>query len=123
MGIVYIGNSNSYADLYRRLNAFMKSMIKLPWNTPKSKVWIDAFKGSGAYYTLKNLVMYHDCKIYYGTTHYNTEIYAGTEAVKFIQSKLDEYRGEGWRYLAMLRKCIADNKFDYDSRMKEIYNK
>jgi hypothetical protein len=101
-------------------------MINLPWDTKKCKVWIDAFKGSGSYYTLKNLVMYHDCKIYdkrsYGINAI-CKTYAGTEAVKFIQSKLDEYKYEGWRYMAMLKKCIADNNFDFNQRMKEIYKK
>ena len=49
--------------------------------------------------------------------------YAGTEAVKFIQSKLDEYKGEGWRMFALMNKVISDNGFDFQKRMKEVYNK
>ena len=113
-----IERARNYKELYSALKAFNNSMINLPWNTPKCKVWIDAFKGSGSFYTLKNLVMYHDCAIYD-----KDKEYAGTKAVNFIQSKLDEYKGEGWRYMAMLKKCIADNEFDFGQRMKEIYNK
>lgn len=117
-----IGRAQNYKTLYRELKKFMDSMIKLPWDTKKSKVWIDAYKGSGAYYTLKNLVMYHNCSIYDVQRREAHKYDAGTQAVNFIQSKLDEYKGEGWRYMAMLKKCIADNHFNFDQRMKEIYN-
>ena len=114
---------------YNGLKKFMSLMVKLPYNTPKSKVWIDAFKGAGAFYTLKNLTMYHGCKIVdeqrvgWGQPRKVSIYSAGAEATNFVKSKLNEYKGEGWRYLAMLRKCIADNNFSFDERMKEIYNK
>jgi len=121
--IYSINRAKNYKELYGALKAFNNDMIKLPWNTPKCKDWIDAFKGSGSYYTLKNLVMYHNCNIY-DVQHREAHRYnAGTEAVNFIQSKLDEYKGEGWRYMAMLKKCIADNHFDFEQKMKEIYSK
>lgn len=120
--------TKNYKELYRELKKFNNNMINLPWNTPKCKVWIDAFKGSGSYYTLKNLIMYHNCKIvdeqYVGWREPRkiTTYAAGIEATNFIKSKLDAYSGEGWRYMAMLRKCIADNEFSFEQRMKEIYN-
>lgn len=123
MRSVYIKN---YYELYKELQKFMSLMIKLPYNTKKSKVWVDAYKGSGAYYTLKNLTMYHGCNITEEKNYlpYVTKKYAaGAEATNYIKSKLDEYSGEGWRYMAMLRKCIADNNFSFSERMKEIYNK
>ena len=116
----------NYYDLYRELKKFMKLMIKLPYNTAKSKAWVDAFKGAGAYYTLKNLTMYHGCGIIVEMNQlpYVTKRYAaGVEATNYVKSKLDEYRGQGWRYMAMLKKCIADNNFNFEQRMKEIYNK
>ena len=117
----------NYYELYKELKKFMSLMIKLPYNTAKSKVWIDAFKGAGAYYTLKNMTMFHSCKIVdeqrggWNQPRKVTTYAAGIEATNFIKSKLNEYKGEGWRYMAMLRKCIADNNFSFDERMKEIY--
>lgn len=118
----------NYYELYRLLRQFMNLMIKLPWNTAKSKNWIDAYKGSGAYFTLKNLVMFHSCKIVdeqnngWRQPRTVTTYAAGIEATNFIKSKLDAYKGEGWRYMAMLRKCIADNNFSFDECMKEVYS-
>jgi hypothetical protein len=116
--------TRSYSQLYVELKYFMDRMIKLPYETPKSKEWIDAFKGEGAYYTLKNLVMYHNCKICeesYGGLGLEHTWYSGVDAVKFIGNKLDEYQGEGWRMFALMKKVIADNNFNFTKRMSEIY--
>ena len=94
-------------------------MIKLPYNTPKNKAWIDAYKGEGAFYTLKNLVMFHDCYIKVDKFDLRT----GTEAVKYLNEKLKEYKGEGWKMFALMKKVIDDNNFNFYERMEEIYNK
>ena len=111
--------ANNYTAIHRALQSFMRDMIKLPYNTPKSKVWIDAFKGEGAYYTLKNLVMFHDCGI---EELYGCPMIYGTDAVKYINRKLDMYQGEGWRMFALMKKVIEDNDFDFNERMREIYS-
>ena len=110
--------AKNYAEIYGILGRLMKNHIKLPFETPKSKVWIDAYKGAGAYYTLKNLVMFHDCCIKVD----KFEFLNGVGAVAFLNRKLDEYQGEGWRMFALMKKVIADNNFDFGARMREIYN-
>ena len=121
-----VRNANNYTMMWLALERFMKDMIKLPCETPKSKVWIDAYKGEGAYYTLKNLVMFHDCVMYtgkYGIMHYNKAMnLTGVDAVNYLNNKLDEYQGEGWRMFALMKKVIADNDFNFNERMKEIYS-
>lgn len=39
--------ASNYAVIYAALKRFNGKMIRLPYNTPKSKVWIDAYKGEG----------------------------------------------------------------------------
>ena len=110
--------ARNYTEVHKDLARFIKNMVQLPYQTPKSKVWLDAFKGEGAYYTLKNLVMFHDCKIY--GVHV---AYSDTMAVTYLHDKLNEYHGEGWRMFALLKKVIKDNGFDFNARMYQIYNK
>lgn len=109
--------ANSYEEMRKILVKFKRQMIKLPYATEKSKAWFDAYKGEGAFYTLKNLIMYHDCYIISD----RAEKLTGYKAVCFLNSKLDEYQGEGWRMFALMKKVIEDNKFDFNKRMKEIY--
>lgn len=120
-----VKRANGYDMMHRELVAFMRyGFIKLPYNTPKSKAWVDAYKGEGAYYTLKNLIMFHDCTIF--TSHYgrfdtiNNRRFDGIEAVNYLKSKLDEYQGEGWRMFALMKKVITDNGFDFNKRMAEL---
>jgi hypothetical protein len=111
--------ANSYEEMRKLLVRFKREMVKLPYETEKSKAWFDAYKGEGAYYTLKNLVMYHDCYI----VSSRGEKLTGCKAVNFLNGKLDEYQDAGWRMFALMKKVIADNNFDFKARMEEIYNK
>ena len=110
--------SRTYKDIYDAVNNFINKMIRLDWSTPKSKAWVDAFKGEGAFYTLKNLVMFHNCGI-----EVNSRMVYGAAAVSVLNKKLVEYKGEGWRMFALMKKVIADNNFDFERRMNAIYGK
>lgn len=110
--------AKNYTDVYKALNNFVKDMIKLSHDTPKSKVWIDAYKGAGAYYTLKNLVMFHNCTITSAEG-----IYYGANSMEYLKSRLGVYKGEYYRMFALMNKVIKDNGFDFNKKMAEIYNK
>lgn len=106
-------------ELYCNLKWFIVDFVKkyrLPDNTPKCKEWKNAFKGAGAYYTLMNLVKFHKCNIY--TDH---GILSALRAVEYVNDRSIEYHGEYYRLFALLKKVIADNRFDFGLAMKEIY--
>lgn len=113
-----IKSAKSYNEIYKIVRFFMDKMVTLPYYTAKSKAWIDAYKGEGAFYTLKNLVMFHDC----GIITNRGVVVRGADAVDYLNVKLDEYKGEGWRMFALMKKVIADNGFNFHKRMAEIYN-
>ena len=117
--INYIKYAKNYTDIYNRLKKFVNYMVSIPYNTPKSKAWVDAFKGEGAYYTLKNLVMFHGC----GIKVDKFDVKFGADAMVILKYKLEEYKGEGWRMFALMNKVISDNGFDFQQRMQEIYSK
>ena len=109
--------AKDYNAIYYVLRDFMRTMVKLPYNTNKSKAWIDAYKGEGAFYTLKNLVMFHDCGI---ITEPTKVVVNGTDAVAYITKKLGEYKGEGWRMFALMKKVIADNGINTKTHIAEV---
>ncbi len=110
--------ARNYNEIYKALKTFTNKVIAIPYATNKCREWVDAYKGEGAYYTLKNLVMFHGCGIMVG---YNM-VY-GIEAVSVLNERLCEYKGEGWRMFALMKKVIADNNFDFNKRMNEIYGR
>ena len=109
--------AGTYNQIYRIVRNFMSKMISIPYSAPKSKAWIDAYKGEGAFYTLKNLVMFHGC----GIKVDNKFVY-GAAAMSVLNNRLNAYKGEGWRMFALMKKVIDDNGFDFNKRMAEIYN-
>ena len=115
-----IGTAKTYEDIYYILKDFMRNMVKLPYQTKKSAAWIDAYKGEGAYYTLKNLIMFHDCFI---EAPHKYTVVRGTEAVNYIYGKLYEYKGEGWRMFALMKKVINDNGINTATHIAEVCKK
>ena len=107
----------NYNQIYTIVRNFMSKMISVPYSAAKSKAWIDAYKGEGAFYTLKNLVMFHGCSI-----KVDNKFVYGAAAMSVLNKRLNEYQGEGWRMFALMKKVIKDNGFDFNKRMAEIYN-
>ena len=108
--------AKDYKDIHYILCNFMRTMVKLPCNTKKSAAWIDAYKGEGAFYTLKNLVMFHDC----GIKVDQFDIKYGVAAVHYLSGKLNEYKGEGWRMFALMKKVIKDNGINTKTHIAEV---
>lgn len=102
--ILLMRQAETYAELYSFLKVFINKMIKLPDDTSKCSKWVDAFKGIGAYETLKNLVLFHDV-VLRGCCN-------KAESLAKLNSCLTVYRGEGWRFHAMLKDTIELNNFD-----------
>lgn len=96
----------TYKDLHEVLKMFKRIMVKLPYRTHKSKTWIDAFQKAGAYYTLKNLIMFHDVKLYFGGS-----IYDQHKSMQIIQSLIKNY--EGYQFNALLKATIKANNFNF----------
>ena len=61
--------------------------------------------------------MFHSCGI-----KVDGRMVYGMAAVSVLNKRLNEYKGEGWRMFALMKKVIADNNFDFATRMSEIYN-
>lgn len=116
--ISIITHDTDYTKLYLVLKRFVKlaKQYKLPFETPKCKEWKNAYKGAGSYYTLINMVKFHNCRA--------NGMY-GLDGVYFIEMLTDQYgeTGEYYKLFAFLKKTIEDNHFDFGLRMKEIYGK
>ena len=110
----------NYTELYKTLSEFKRKMIGISYHTPKCKMWIDAYKGEGAFYTLKNLIMFHNCGV---MDIYGMHFLYGTAAMNELNTRLKDYQGEGWRMFAFMKKVISDNNFDFTKAMSKVYNK
>ena len=104
-----IETSRNYGELECCLREFVKRMVKLPYDTPKCPDWKDAFKGNGAFKTLNNIIKHHNCVV----QNYETgEILDTYGSVAYIESLLDLYNGEYWKFHELLKATIKLNNFD-----------
>lgn len=99
-------NNYTYSNLYETLKMLKRIMIKLPYTTKKSKAWIDAFQKEGAFYTLKNLVMFHDVALYY-----EGDFYDKYDSMEILNKLVSKY--EGYQMNALLKETIKRNNFDF----------
>lgn len=102
--ISVIESCNNYSELYGCFKDFCGKVNKLPFETPKDSSWKTAYKASGSYFTLKNMVMWHSVLLEGCKT--------STECVYELKSLLCAYKGEYWRFHELLKKTIYDNNFD-----------
>lgn len=87
------------------------------WKLGMTTVFIDRFKGAGAYFTLRNMLMFHGCRIPYeaaqkfGRKDYNTDL-------EVLDNMAEEYKDEGWQMLGFLKDVIKHNGIDVEAKIK-----
>lgn len=99
----------NYTELYNAFSLFVSLISKLPNKTAKCPQWKDAFKGSGAFYTLKNMIMFH------GITFEERD---RDESLMDLDDRLFDYKGDYWKFHMLLKQVIADNNFNFQQSIE-----
>lgn len=110
-----IQRAKNAEQLYKAVITFNSLRIKMQWATPQCKEWVDAYKGAGAFFTMQNLIRFHNCVL----LDDNDERLNKSISLSFLSIKADMYKDEGWRLLALLKKMLNDNNIDINKKMKE----
>jgi len=101
-------------DLYDAL----KSFNTIRKHTYKGKKLLSSFtaayKGSGAYFTLKNMILFHGCALFENGKRLNRE-----NSITLLDNYAFKYTYEGWEMYRILRQTISDNNLDIVKKMKE----
>ena len=101
--------SRNYKQLRENLIAFMDVMVKLPYETPKCSAFKDAYKGRGGYMSLNNIIKFGGVKV----QNYETgEILDREASLAYIDSLLEIYKNDYWKYHELLKAVIELNNFD-----------
>lgn len=114
--VISIKIAKNIAQLYNATKEFNDMRIKMAHDTPQSKAWVEAYKGSGAFFTMQNLIRFHGCVAIDDTDKRLDKF----QSLTFILKKAEDYKnGEGWRLFAVLKKMLADNNIDIKKKMAE----
>lgn len=108
-------------QLYKAVVLFNQYRVKLPSDTIQHKVWIDAYKGSGAFFTLQNMIRFHGC-ILRGK---NGRMLSKDKSLEYLGNYAEECgkNGEGYKMLGMLRQALKDNRIDINAKFQEWASK
>lgn len=106
----YIRLSFLYSD-------FMRTSVYnwLEKNTKKCSAWKDVYKGAGAYYSLQNMILYHDCVIpgYYDVS--KNESYEALNSILDMEFKTNTV----WRLHSLLLDTIKYNAFNLKESIRK----
>jgi len=106
---------NTY-ELWHSVQEFNKRRIKMHWDIPQNAAWLDAYKGSGAFFTMQNMIRFHNCVV----IDDNGKTLGKNASLAFLNKKAKLYENrEGWRLIGMLKKMLDDNNIDVVAKMKE----
>lgn len=111
-----IEKANDAAALYCGVSAFLREM-KRCWfehSIAISPAFKDAYKGAGAYFTMKNLILFHKASFKNGCIKLGQQ-----KSMAMLESKAEEYKTEGWRLFGVMKKLIEDNNIDIKKKMRE----
>lgn len=116
--IVAIRYAKNPDALYYAVQRFynLAKHFRMVGNIPMSQAFKDAYKGAGAYFTMKNLILFH------GASFKNGCIKLGQKkSLAHLEAKAEEYGAtkEGWRLFGVMKKLIADAGINIEQKMAE----
>lgn len=106
-------------------NEFNKARVKgFSGNSEHKKIWQDAYKGWGAWFTMQNLILFHGCRIHVHSAGGKVYPYNEAGSIKVINDAALAYGwcDQGWKLLGMLKELIEDNHLDIKAMQKEWRN-
>ena len=107
-------DSNTYKEVYDAVHEFNKNRKHLAWDTKQSDAFINAYKGSGSYYTMRNLIMFHGARFLKSGRKMSE-----ANSLKELESKAKSYDEQGWRMLGVLKQLISESNIDIQGKINE----
>ena len=106
-----IKNSKTATELYVNVFKFNRQRKSLKWDTKQSDAFINAYKGSGSYYTMRNLIMFHGARFKGAPTQEKSRL--------LVEENAKEYIDVGWRMLGVLKQLISDSGISVEGKIRE----
>ena len=99
-------------SLYNYLKKFNDARVHMKWETKMSKSFVDAYKAAGAFYTMKNLIMFHGCKF-----REKGKFTSKARSLQILTKHSKDYNG--WRLLGIMKDFIEDNGISIEGKIAE----
>lgn len=117
-----IKNSKNIAELYQAVAGFYRGVKEFysPYALTMSPAFKDAYKGAGGYFTMRNLIMFHGCKMLSAKGNPLSE----SSSLRELDKLAEAYKNrEGWRMFGAMKELISNNGIDIEAKMNEWRSK
>lgn len=115
-------SAKNMTDLYHAVVGFYQIVkdVYSCYNIVMSPAFKDAYKGAGGYFTMRNLIMFHGCKMLSSKGNPLVE----SSSLRELDKLAEVYKnGEGWRMFGAMKELIANNGIDIEAKMNEWRSK
>lgn len=106
--------------LYESFKEFYNECVwyvnRLPESQPFCRKWVGAYKGSGAYYTLKNLILFHGCTAPAGDGEARPD---RRESLLALEEAAERYSGNGQGLFSYMLKFLEANDVNIGVKITE----
>ena len=125
-------SAKDYTELYKLYMKFISRKQNKLWydfnrdtSKPKIKLWVDTYKGAGAYYAMDNLIKYSGLKL---TKYNNTPWYDKapkvqldkTDSLVYLESEVRSIPvGQRYKLLGLLKQSLIDCNFNFSETIKK----
>lgn len=100
--------------LYKAVHNFNLCRVCFHWGTKIADVFINAYKGAGGYFTMKNLIMFHGARFFEGSKKLSLD-----KSLTALECYKEDYRDEGWRMIGVMKELIAKNNISIRQKQQE----
>lgn len=105
-------DTSDISDLHYNLRKFNSARVHLKWETKMSKAFVNAYKAAGAFYTMKNLIMFHGCKF-----REKGKFVSKAHSLQILTKHSKDYND--WRLLGIMKEFIEDNGISVEGKISE----
>lgn len=108
-------------ELHKQTVIFSQ-LVKKTWTAydiPMAAAFKDSYKGAGAYFTMRNMILFHGAKFRADNGRFLTQ----KQSLAALEDKAEEYKDEGWRLFGVMKKLIADSHIDIVKKIREWQSK
>ncbi|MCM1140196.1 MAG: ubiquitin carboxyl-hydrolase [Muribaculum sp.] len=111
-----VRRSASPSELFYNVRDFVEMAERwwMPYEAEMPQEFINAYKGVGAYYTMKNLILFHGATFKNGCVKLSQQ-----KSLQLLEAKAAEYESEGWRLFGVMKKLINESGIDIKAKMAE----
>lgn len=86
--------------------------IRLPKGTPLCSAWKNAYRGAGAYYTLKNLIMWHGVSLHFVENSTLVAVKGTPVNLAKLNACLEDFGKDHWKFHIVLKNTIEAEHFN-----------